>query len=110
MKKLTNYFLNKTILFKSIEETKVKELNSRKKIEIYCATSIKKQFFAIFIINAKSRFLLKNAQDLVQMERELAQYKDHNFKKRYLLISSPLCSKAKAFLKENKWSVQIDFM
>lgn len=110
MKKLTNYFLNKNILFKEITEVKPKVLKSRKKIEIYCATSIKKEYFAIFIINAKSRFLIKNAKELLILEGILASYKEHNFKKRVLLINSPLCSKAKAFLRDQKWSVQIDFM
>ena len=110
MKELTNYFTNKDIIFKQIDQITPKELGSRKKIGIYHATSIKKEFYSIFIIDAKSRFLRKNADELMALNDILSSHLDHNFKKKVLLISSPLCSKAKAYLKENKWSVYIDFM
>ena len=110
MKDLTKYFLDKQVLFKDIKEITPKELGSRKKIGIYVATSVSKDYYAIFIADAKSRFIRKNANDLIELCDKLAKFQDHNFKKKELLISSPLCSKAKKFLKENKWSVRIDFM
>ena len=110
MKELTTYFTKKDIIFKQINETIPKELGSRKKIRIYNATSVESKYYAIFILDAKSRFLRKNADDLILLCEKLAIHLDHNFKKKVLLISSPLCSKARAYLKENKWSVYIDFM
>lgn len=110
MKNLTKYFLDKEILFKDIKEISPKEISSRKKIEIYLATSIKYEYYAIFLINSKSRFIKKNASELIELTSKLETYVDHNFKKKELLISSPLCSKAKKFLQENKWKVRIDFM
>lgn len=110
MKELTNYFNNKNILFKNIENIDPKLLKSRKKIAIYSSTGIDKNYYAIFILNAKSRFLKKNAEELMALLTVLADLKGHNFKKKVLLISSPLCSKAKALLKENGWSVYNDFM
>ncbi|RXJ87495.1 hypothetical protein [Arcobacter sp. CECT 8985] len=110
MKNLTNYFLKKNILFKEISEVIPKDLGSRKKIQIYTATDIKSTYYAIFIIDAKSRFIRKNANDLLELFDKLVSYKDHNFKHKELLISSPLCSKAKEFLKQNGWSVRVDFM
>jgi len=110
LKEITKYFTKKDIIFKEIKEITPKELKSRKKIGMYYATSIKKEFFAIFIVDAKSRFLRKNADDLMTLCETLSLHVDHNFKRKVLLVSSPLCSKAKAYLKENKWSVYIDFM
>jgi hypothetical protein len=110
LKKLTNYFTKKDIIFKQINQIAPKELGSRKKIDIYHATSVKKEFYAIFIVDAKSRFLRKNADDLMALCETLSSRVDHNFKRKVLLVSSPLCSKAKAYLEENKWSVYIDFM
>jgi len=110
VKELTNYFTNKNIIFKQIDPITPKEIGSRKKIGIYHATSVKKEFYAIFIIDAKSRFLRKNADDLMILSERLSSHLDHNFKRKVLIISSPLCSKAKAYLEENKWSVYIDFM
>ena len=110
MKELTTYYTNKNIVFKQIEQIEPKALGSRKKIEIYSATSVKSEYFCIFKIDAKSRFLRKNAQELMDMEALLASHVAHNFKKKEVIINSPLCSKAKAFLKENSWSVRVDFM
>ncbi len=110
MKELTTYFTNKDIIFKQIDETMPKELGSRKKVKIYNATSVESKYYAIFIIDSKSRFIRKNADDLMTLCDKLSEHLEHNFKVKVLLISSPLCSKAKAYLKENKWSVYIDFM
>jgi len=110
LKNLTKYYLDKDILFKTIEEISPKDLGTRKKIGIFTATSVSKEFYSIFIVDAKSRFLRKNANDLIELNEKLASFVEHNFKKKELIISSALCSKAKKFLQENKWSVRVDFM
>lgn len=110
MKELTEYFNTKDILFKEIKEVLPKDLGSRKKIKIYLATSIKNEYYSIFILDSKSRFLRKNANDLLELNSKLADMAEHNFKIKELLISSPLCSKAKKFLEEQKWRVRVDFM
>ena len=110
MKKLTTYYTNKNILFKEIKQIIPKELDSRKKIDIYAGTTTDSKFYAIFILDSKSRKKKKNANDLMELCEKLSVYLDHNFKKKELLISSPLCSKAKEYLKQNDWSVRVDFM
>ena len=110
MKELTTYYTKKNILFKEIKQIFPKELESRKKIGIYAAISIDSKFYAIFILDSKSRFIRKSANDLMELCEKLAIFLDHNFKKKELLISSPLCSKAKEYLKQNDWSVRVDFM
>ena len=110
MKKLTAYYLSKDILFKDIKSINPKEIKNRKKLDIFISTSISKEYYAIFIINAKSRFLKKNSDDLMMLCEQLKVYVDHNFRHKELLISSPLCSKAKKYLQDNKWKIRIDFM
>lgn len=110
LKELTNYFVNKNTIFKELNEIEPKKLGSRKKIRIYDGIGIDKKYYAIFILDAKSRFLRKNANDLMDMCNKLIYLKGHNYKKKILLISSPLCSHAKKLLIENDWSVSIDFM
>ncbi len=109
MKDLTHYFTNKNILFKEFNSILPKTLGSRKKIEIFYGVGIDLNYYAIFIVDSKSRFIRKNAEDLLVLYGKLIDFKEHNFKKKFLLISSPLCSKAKAFLKENGWKVSTDF-
>ena len=110
MKELTGYYTNKNILFKDIKKIEPKQLGTRKKIEIYAATSADLQYYAIFKIDAKSRFIRKSADDLMILEDKLASYLGHNFKQKEVIINSPLCSKAKQYLKHNHWSVRVDFM
>jgi len=110
LKEITKYYLNKEILFKEINEISPKELKSRKKIKIYVATSTNKDYYSIFIVDSKSRFIRKNAEELMLLQSQLSQYVGHNFKKKELIISSPLCSKAKKLLEDNKWRVRVDFM
>ena len=110
MKDVTSYFVNKNIIFKELNVIEPKELGSRKKIQIYDGIGIDKNYYALFVLNAKSRFLRKNANELIQLLNQLIDLKKHNYKKKILLISSPLCSHAKKLLVENGWSVHIDFM
>lgn len=110
MKELTSYFLSKDILFKEIKQIEPKELGSRKKILIYDAIGVDKKYYSIFVVDAKSRFIRKSAEGLIELCNKLIEVKKHNYKYKVLLISSPLCSKAKAFLEENGWRVEIDFM
>ena len=110
MKELTHYYNAKDILFKEIKQIDPKDLKSRKKIKIYIATSIEKEYYAIFVIDSKSRFIRKNAEDLMVLLEKLISFTDHNFKKKELLISSAICSKAKKMLEDNKWRVRVDFM
>ena len=46
----------------------------------------------------------------MELCEKLSSHLDHNFKKKELLVSSPLCSKAKEYLKQNDWSIRVDFM
>jgi hypothetical protein len=110
LKDLTTFYTNKNILFKDINEIIPKQLASRKKIQIYTATDIKSAYYAIFIVDSKSRFIRKNANDLLELFEKLKEFKEHNFKHKELLISSPLCSKAKKYLQDNGWRVRVDFM
>lgn len=48
---------------------------------------------------------MKNAQNLIVLCAELISHKEHNYKYKYLIISSPVCSKAEKLLKENNWKV-----
>lgn len=111
MKEFTEFFREKKdLIFKNLEIVETKNLGSRKKIDIFSGTSLNSDYIAIFKIDSKSRFLIKNAQELEELFVKLKAYKGHNFKKKYAIINSPLCSKAKTLLEDLKWSVEIDFM
>lgn len=105
MKQIIEFFNDQQIIFNSFEKVEPKELGSRKKIEIYDGLEINKSYHCVFKIDSKSRFIRKNALDLLELFEKLITIKDHNYKFKTLLISSPICSKSKALLTENGWKV-----
>lgn len=109
MKDLITYYSKKNQIFTKIDEILPKELDSRKKIKIYDATTLDMKFFAIFVLDNKSRFLIKDANSLLELEKKLSFYVKHNFKIKELLIKGEICSKAKNYLKEHGFSVRVDF-
>ncbi|WP_024953928.1 hypothetical protein [Sulfurospirillum arcachonense] len=110
MKDVVNYFSKKGVLFKDLNIIDKALLKTRKKIKIFCATDIKKNYHVIFIVNQKSRFLLKNAEDLGLLVENLQQLENHNFRYKHLVISGDMCSKAQNYLKDRGWQLHHDFM
>ena len=80
-----------------------KALGTRKKIAVYEAVDFERYYAAVFVLRQKSRFLRKDAQVLEGLYETLKRVQDHNFKKKILLYDMPLCSKAKAQMKEAGW-------
>jgi len=110
LKEIVEYFSQKSILFKSLKEIDKRLLNSRKKIWIFSSTDTKLNYHSIFSIAQKSRFLVKNAVELVEIEYRLQQFENHNFKYRHLMIDGKICSKATSYLRERGWKMNHDFM
>lgn len=109
MREITEFFAKKNIIFKEFKEVLPKEINSRKKIKIYVGTGVDMKFYAIFVLEQKSRFLRKNADELMDLSNNLASFVGHNFKVKELLYKGEMCSKAKEYLKELGWSIRVDF-
>ena len=65
MREVTEFFAKKNILFKEFKEILPNELNSRKKIKIFVGTTTDLKYYAIFVIDSKSRFIKKSAEELI---------------------------------------------
>jgi len=87
-----------------------KLLKTRKKVDIYTATDIKKNYHCIFSINQKSRFLLNNADEITSLNEVLQQNVNHNFRYKHLLIKGAICSKSINFLEDRGWKIHNDIM
>lgn len=110
VKTLTDYLRDKNILFEKMQKIEPKELGSRKKITIFNCINLKGEYVSLFYIKQSSRFLIKNAEQIHQLQIQLQQYTNHNFKRNIFIIDAPLCSKAKKYLSDMKWSVYNDAM
>jgi len=107
---VVEYFSQKGVLFKSFKKIDKALLKTRKKADIFAATDTKGNYHSIFIIGQKSRFLLKNSIELVELEESLQQLEKHNFKYKHLIMGKAICSKSTAYLKERGWKLHHDFM
>jgi len=110
LKRVVEYFLDKGILFESVSEIDKKLLNTRKKISILSLKDSKQKYHSIYIVAQKSRFLIKNALELIEIDERLQKLENHNFKYKHLMISEAICSKAVQYFKDKGWQLHHDFM
>ena len=98
---INEILFNKNIILKEINDITPK---TRKKIKVYLGVDMKDFYYLLVELNTKSRFLIKNAKEIIDFVTPLSDINFRNNKK-ILFIKSPICSKAKQFLKENGWRV-----
>ena len=105
LKDIVEFLSKKKMLFKSMSQISPKELGSRKRLLIYLAVDMSNYYNLIIYISKKSRFIQKDAKDLIDLHNRVERLKDIIIKKRILLIDTPICSKAKGMLIEEGWRV-----
>lgn len=93
-------------VFKNMQKITPKELGFRNKLQIFQATDLQNNFWAIFEINQKSKIFIKDAKKIEEIYEKLKIYQDHNFKFKLLVINAPLCYKANDALKLNNWKIR----
>jgi len=99
--KINDNLFEKNIILKEIKDITPK---TRKKIKVYLGVDMKDYYYLLVELNTKSRFLIKNAKELIEFVMPLSEINFKNNKK-ILFIESPICSKAKKYLKENGWRI-----
>jgi hypothetical protein len=105
MKDLVQKLQSKKLIFKSLKPIEPKALGSRKRVQIYLGVDLKSYYTLIMVLEKKSRFLQKEAQELLALHEKLETLQESKIKKNHLFIKAPLCSKAKALLEKEKWKV-----
>ena len=105
MKNIVEILAQKKIIHKSFQKIDLKSLNSRKKIDLYLGVTIKKYYTIVIYINRKSTVVTKDIKDYLVLHRKLEEYNSSKILKKYIIINSSLCSKAKERLLENGWVV-----
>ncbi|MGB5868522.1 MAG: hypothetical protein WBG69_11680 [Arcobacteraceae bacterium] len=87
--------------FTNLKQLNPKDYGIRKKLDIFTAQNNADEETLILHIVQKSRFLQKDV-DKIEEIVTLLNIEPHS---KSILIESPLCSKAKAKLENNNWSV-----
>ncbi len=105
MKELVEFLQQHNLVFKSLKEVSVKELGSRKRVQIFVGVDLKGFYADVMVLEKKSRVLRKEAQELMALHDKLEKYVGSAIRKKYIIIKAPLCSKAKALFEEYGWRV-----
>lgn len=105
MKEIADILQKKSLIFKSLKHISIKELGSRKKIDIYLGVDLKKYYTCVIHIKKKSKILSKEAVEIMEFHKRLEKFNDSKINKKYIYIQAPICSKAKALFKEQKWTL-----
>ena len=95
MREVNEILLNNKIVLKRIQDITPK---TRKKIKVFLGTDVKDYFILIVKIDKKSRFVMKDAKELIDFVEALTEI-NFKYKKRVLILSGEICSKSKQFLK-----------
>ncbi len=107
MKSILDYLQTRGHIFKKFEKIDNKTLKTRKKIDIYKAVDLKSFYVTIFFYNGKSRFVLKNAKEILELMERVKEVSGHNYKKSILVVDGAICSKSKKFLEERGWKIYV---
>jgi len=99
--KINDKLFDKNIILKEIKDITPK---TRKKIKVYLGVDMKDYYYLLVELNTKSRFLIKNAKDIIEFVTPLSDINFRNNKK-IIFLESPICSKAKEYLKSQGWRV-----
>ena len=102
MKNIVEFFKNSGIIFKDFKSLDLKEFKIKKRYKIFEGVDLKNSFVIVVLIDRKSRFLIKDALSLIEVIDKIIEKKEHSYKKKFLLISSPICSKALEKLQKEK--------
>ncbi|WP_187648161.1 hypothetical protein [Nitrosophilus labii] len=105
MKKIVGIFKDKNIVFKELKRILLSELGIRKRYEVFEGVDIKNRFYLVFKVERKSRFLSKNAEDLIDIYHKVSKEKEHSFRYVCVLFLTPFCSKAKDILLSKDFKV-----
>jgi len=95
-KNIVEILRENNIICKKLDEIK---LNTRKKIKVFLGVNLKNEYCVIIRLYKKSRFLRK---DISEIEAFVPKEINFRYKKKILILNSPICSKAKEEMKEWK--------
>lgn len=99
------YLSSIDVFCKELNPIPIKELNSRKKIDIYIGIDLNNFYSLILYINRNSRILQKDVKDYITLHKKVEIYNSSKIYKKYIITKAPLCSKAKKLLMDNGWIV-----
>lgn len=95
----------KNLIFQNVQSINPKSCGVKKRLDILKCVDASSYYHLILFIEAKSRFLQKNAREIEEVFNACRDHFGHNIKYKTIFIANGLCSKAKELLQNNDWKV-----
>ena len=92
-------------LFKRFEPFSLKTIGSRKRIGVYHGVDLENRYTLVFVVEKKSRVLQKEVREWLEIKSKIEHHYGYRILQNVLLLRAPICSKAKALLEAEGWSV-----
>jgi len=104
-KEIAEILVSKKLILKKQKNIELAKFTKSRSLQALFGVDLKNFNELVFFSSAKSRFLLKNAQNLENLANLIAEDLRLVIKKRTLFYSSEICSKSVKFLKEAGWKL-----
>ncbi|WP_353662997.1 hypothetical protein [Hydrogenimonas sp. SS33] len=105
MKEILAPLQSRGLLFKRFEPFLLKEIGSRKRLEVYHGVDTQNRYTLVIRLKRKSRVLQKDVREWFDLKQRIEQHLGYPILQNIALIEAPLCSKAKALLESEGWRV-----
>lgn len=102
---LSELLLKKGLFLKKFKTIQIKKFSKLKSYKIYYGVDKNGYHTLVYVRDAKSKFILKNAQNLQNLHKLIENSEDKIIKKKILFYNSDICSKAKENLKNDGWRI-----
>ncbi|QCD53069.1 hypothetical protein [Campylobacter sp. RM16192] len=98
------FFEDKKIVLKNLKEIDLSKFTKKRTLVCTIGIDIKDFYNIVFIREAKSRFLKKEFEEILEIYSKIQADLQINFKKKTIFYSSSICSKTQISMKENGFS------
>lgn len=102
--KIWELFEAKKILLRDLKRLDLSEFTKKRSLEAFFGVDTKNFYEIVFLRNAKSRLLLKEAGEINEICTKFEEKFQIKIKKRVILYNSQICSKSLNYFKEQGWS------
>lgn len=97
------------IFLKDLKRVDLSQISAKRSLQAYLGINLKGFYQIVFIRNAKSRLLVKEAREIDEICAKCEEIAQTRITKRAIFFNSAICSKSSEFLKQNGWTCY-DFM
>lgn len=101
--KISALLVDKNLLLKNFKTLDVSKYSKKRSYKIYYGVDLNSYFRLVYLRDASSRLVKKDAEFLVYLDDLVQKDMDKIVKKKLLFYNSAICSKTLKFLKESGW-------